>query len=257
MRSMKLFVTLAVCIVLFTATLVAYRGAALYFFHQIKPNAKPFIAYRWQGVEVSDQAGDASVTLSYWGNHIAVTAHYVPVQHLQFSKASFQLHGSAFWPLKAAWKKIDDPWYRCLNGVHEVRFTLDHIASQSSLPALHGVIRLGEQWTHRDHNGLLPMTNAYVFINGKGNGYSGKLAGVVQLDVLSNPFPLDALDRLLLTNPTMWTRIVKQAFNHDADERSLNQWLTDFSVTDEDFNHHVMPSIGRQHALLKSMLAPQ
>ena len=154
-------------------------------------------------------------------------------------------------------EKIDDPWYRCLNGVHEVRFTLDHIASQSSLPALHGVIRLGEQWTHRDHNGLLPMTNAYVFINGKGNGYSGKLAGVVQLDVLSNPFPLDALDRLLLTNPTMWTRIVKQAFNHDADERSLNQWLTDFSVTDEDFNHHVMPSIGRQHALLKSMLAPQ
>ena len=116
-----------------------------------------------------------------------MTAHYVPVQHLQFSKASFQLHGSAFWPLKAAWKKIDDPWYRCLNGVHEVRFTLDHIASQSSLPALHGVIRLGEQWTHRDHNGLLPMTNAYVFINGKGNGYSGKLAGVVQLDVLSNP----------------------------------------------------------------------
>ena len=52
MRSMKLFVTLAVCIVLFTATLVAYRGAALYFFHQIKPNAKPFIAYRWQGVGV-------------------------------------------------------------------------------------------------------------------------------------------------------------------------------------------------------------
>ena len=49
----------------------------------------------------------------------------------------------------------------------------------------------------------------------------------------------------------MWTRIVKQAFNHDADERSLNQWLTDFSVTDEDFNHHVMPSIGRQHALLE------
>ena len=78
---------------------------------------------------VSDQAGDAIVTLSYWGNHMAVTAHYVPVQHLQFSKASFQLHGSAFWPLKAAWKKIDDPWYRCLNGVHEVRFTLDHIAS--------------------------------------------------------------------------------------------------------------------------------
>lgn len=257
MRSMKLFLTLAVFILLFAASLVAYRGAALYLFHQINPNAKPFLAYRWQGINVSDRAGDTSVTLSYFPNQVSITAHYVPIQHLQFSKATFLLHGSAFWPMKAAWKQINDPWYRLLSGVNKVDFKLENaVASQSSLPILHGVIRLGEQWIHRDHNGLLPMTNAYVYIKGEGSGYSGKLAGVVQLDVLNNPFPLDALDRLLLTNPPMWAHLVKEAFNQDADELSINHWLSDFSVADEDFDHHVMPLIGDQHSLLKSMLMP-
>jgi hypothetical protein len=254
---MKLFLTLAVFIVLFAASLVAYRGTALYLFHQIQPNAKPFIAYRWQGIEVSDQAGDASMTLSYFANQVSVTAYYLPIQHLQFSKATFQLHGSVFWPMKAAWKQVDDPWYRRLSGVKQVDFKLDNAASQSSLSTLYGVIKLGEQWTHRDHNGLLPMTNAYVYIKGEGSGYSGKLAGVVQLDVLNNPFPLDALNRLLLTNPAMWGHIVKEAFNQDADELSLNQWLADFSVADEDFDHHVMPLIGDQHSMLKLMLMPK
>ncbi|MGC6404601.1 MAG: hypothetical protein ACON5A_05155 [Candidatus Comchoanobacterales bacterium] len=251
MRSSLLFRSLIIVFVISFVLIMLYRAVAMYYFQQLQPNEQPYLHYEWQGIRASNQSGSAQVLLSYNFSEMDVMFRGLKLGQKNLQQTHFHLNGQLFWPVLGYWRQSEHPWFRNLKGVNNIDFDLEGIRVGHENIQFKGNIQLDKQYDAADANGMQPMVNAYLYMQGNTEYDRAKMSGMLRLNILDNPFPLDAFDHILVTNPKLWSKVWQVVVNEDVDRSAFISWLSQYSVDETDFQYQSLPSISDQQNIIK------